>query len=186
MRSEGREIDVLFQPSRSGQNVVSLGLLSRMIETTAILEPFRNPATGDEIRDCIVKSIEMRRKQKRSERRKESKKTGDIPKLWILTPTLSTKILEQFAAIPQKSWYDGIYFLPECFRAAITVIHQLLLSSYTLWLRLLRKGKVQEGSIDELERLPRNNPFRDGTLKVFYSLFKDLEANKTKNEENQE
>ncbi len=173
VRSEGREIDVVFQPSTNGQNAVSLGLLSRMIETTAIFEPFRNPATGDEIRDCIVKSIEMRREQKRDQRRKESKKTGDLPKLWILTPTSSTKILEQFAATPKKSWYDGIYFLPAGFQAAITVIHQLPLREDTLWLRLLGKGKVQEGAIDELERLPRNNPFRDGTLKVFYSLFKD-------------
>ena len=193
IRSEAREIDVVFQPSNPRPNPVGLGLLSRMIETTAIFEPFRNPATGDEIRDCVVKSIEMRRERKRDERRKGNQKTttskgGDIPKLWILTPTLSTKILdlEQFAARTKKSWYDGIYFLPEGFRAAITVIHQLPQQEDTLWLRLLGKGKVQEHAIDELKGLSRNNPFRDNTLKVFYSLFKDLETNRTKNEEDQE
>lgn len=191
IRSEGREIDVVFQLSDSRPNLVGLGLLSRMIETTAIFEPFRNPATGDEIRDCIVKSIEMRRERKRDERRKGSQKTttskdGDIPFLWILTPTLSTKILKQFAAGTKKSWYDGIYFFPEGFRAAITVIHQLPQQEDTLWLRLLGKGKVQEQAIEELLGLSRNNPFRDGTLKVFYSLFKDLDANRTKNEEDQE
>ncbi len=45
---------------------------------------------------------------------------------------------------------------------------------------------MQEGAIDELERLPKNNPFRDNTLQVFYSLFKDLEANKAKYKEDQE
>ncbi len=117
IRSEGREIDVVFQPSVPLQNVVDLGLLSRMIETTVIFEPFRNPVTGDEIRDCIVKSIEMRRERKRDERRKGSQKTttskgGDIPFLWILTPTLSTKILKQFAALFQKKLVRWNIFLP--------------------------------------------------------------------------
>lgn len=89
VHSEGREIDVVFQPLTPGANTVALGLLSRMIETTAIFEPFRNPATGDEIRDCIVKSIEMRRDRKRDERRKTTmSKGGDISQLWIFTPTL--------------------------------------------------------------------------------------------------
>ena len=187
IRSEGRERDVVFQPSTSRGNTVALGLFSRMIETTAIFEPFRNPATGDEIRDCLVKSIEMRRDRKRDQRRKNTtSKSGDIPTLWILTPTLSTKILSQFAANPNNSWYNGIYFLPEGLRAAIIIIHQLPQQEDTLWLRFLGKGKVQEGAIDELERLPKNNPFRNNTLQVFYSLFKDLEANRTKYKEDQE
>ncbi len=68
----------------------------------------------------------------------------------------------------------------------IIIIHQLPQQEDTLWLRLLGKGKVQEGAIDELERLPKNNPFRNNTLQVFYSLFKDLEANRTKYKEDQE
>ncbi len=107
IRSEGREIDVVFQPSTSGENQIPLGLLSRMIQTTAIFEPFRNPATMDEIKDCIVKSIEMLRKLKREKRRKESQKTTEFgkknPFLWILTPTESKQILAEFAATSKKS-----------------------------------------------------------------------------------
>ena len=62
VRSEGREIDVFFQPSREIEaNRNLLGLLGEMIETPALFEPFRNRATADEIADCVVKSVETRR-----------------------------------------------------------------------------------------------------------------------------
>ncbi len=58
---EIKEIDVLFTPSvEQASNLQVLGLLGRLAEYPAILEPFRNPASTDEICDCILKLLEVK------------------------------------------------------------------------------------------------------------------------------
>ena len=132
---------------------------------------FRNPATADEISDCIIKSLELRRSYKRKVARKKSEDTGSQTlKLWILTPTASNTILSQFRAIPEENWLPGFYFLPPYFQSAIIVIHKLPRTRETLWLRVLGREKVQEQAIAELEKLEENNPLRSLTLELLYSL----------------
>jgi len=63
------------------------------------------------------------------------------------------------------------------FRSAIVVIHQLPKTPETLWLRILGRGRVQKAAIDELVALPIDNPWRENSLKLLYSLQKDLEVN---------
>lgn len=63
---EIKEIDVLFTPRRQQtSNLQVLGLLGRFAEHPAILEPFRNPASSDEICDCLQKLLEVRTKLRR-------------------------------------------------------------------------------------------------------------------------
>lgn len=170
VRSEQREIDVFFEPN-SPPPVETLGLLGRLAQTPCIFEPFRNPATADEISDCIIKSLELRRSYKRKAARKKSEDTSSQTlKLWILTPTASNTILSQFRAIPEENWLPGFYFLPLHFQGAIIVIHQLPRTSETLWLRVLGREKVQEQAIAELEKLEENSPLRSLTLELLYSL----------------
>lgn len=58
---EVREIDVLFSPlSKPSTNLETLGLLGRFAATTAIFEPFRNPASKEEICDCLLKLLEVK------------------------------------------------------------------------------------------------------------------------------
>lgn len=48
---EVREIDVLFTPFLEQKaDIASLGLLGKLATTLAIFEPFRNPASTEEIR----------------------------------------------------------------------------------------------------------------------------------------
>ena len=170
VRSEQREIDVFFEPS-SPPSVQTLGLLGRLAQTPCIFEPFRNPATADEISDCMIKSLEMRRSYKRKAARKKSEVTSSQTlKLWILTPTASHTILSQFRAIPEENGLPGFYFLPPHFQGAIIVIHKLPRTRETLWLRVLGREKVQEQAIAELEQLEENNPLRSLTLELLYSL----------------
>nr|NCQ76626.1 DUF4351 domain-containing protein [Microcystis aeruginosa W13-13] len=110
----------------------------------------------------------------------------EIPKLWILTPTASERILSLFTAQLQPNWGEGVYFLPQGLGTAIVVIHQLPAIPETLWLRLLGRGGTREEAIDELERLSPNNPLKSASLNLLYNLSRNLEALSKKTQEDRE
>ncbi|HLO86440.1 MAG TPA: DUF4351 domain-containing protein [Nostocaceae cyanobacterium] len=173
---EVREIDVLFSPFPAQiANLDILGLLGKLATQRAIFEPFRNPASKEEICDCLLKLLEVRGLLQREAKRNQTNFSEvEIPKLWILTPTASTKLLSGFNALPGEDSLSGIYYLGEYLRTAIIVIHQLPRIPETLWLRILGRGTVQKQAIDELERLPVNHPFQKVTLELLYNLQQNL------------
>lgn len=177
--AEVREIDVLFSPiPTQTANLATLGLLGKMATTSAIFEPFRNPASKEEITDCLLKLLEVRNAlQREANRNKTTIAASDIPHLWILTPTASATIISGFGATLKSDWLEGVYFLPEYLRTAIVVIHQLPSTPETLWLRILGRGKVQQQAIDELAVLPANHPFVRVTLELLYNLQQNLRIN---------
>ncbi|MDF5728064.1 MAG: hypothetical protein PUP92_08480, partial [Rhizonema sp. PD38] len=173
---EVQEIDVLFFPSvKQNPNLKVLGLLGRFAEYPAIFEPFRNAASEDEIGDCIFKwwqvKAELRREAKRDN---TSLNKLDIPKLWVLTPTASSKVLSSFGATQKKAWLPGVHFTVNALRTAIVAIHQLPDIPETLWLKILGRGSIQEKAILELQSLPADHPFRQATLELVYNLQKNL------------
>ncbi len=178
---EVREIDVLFTPfPEQKADIASLGLLGKLATTPAIFEPFRNPASTEEICDCLLKLLEVRGALKREAKRNATKiAESNFPKLWILTPTASKKLLLGFHGTLELDSLPGIYYLPESFRAAIIVIHQLPPVPETLWLRLLGRGTVQKRAIDELAALPSNQPYVKITLELLYNLQQNLRINQS-------
>ena len=176
--SETRQIDVWFVPRVPADILQPLGLLGRMAQTSAILEPFRNAANAEEICSCLLKSLEVRSELNReAERTKTKLVLTALPTLWILTPTASDPLLAGFRALEApEQWPAGIHFLAETLKTAIVAIHQLPQTPETLWLRLLGRGRVQQRAIDELEGLPAVNPFRSKALELVLSLRRDLEA----------
>ena len=169
---EIREIDVLFTPfPTQTTNVELLGLLGKLATTPAIFEPFRNPASTEEICDCLLKSLEVRSALQRAAKREQTTKVKiEIPKLWILTPTASRNIISGFSGITKPDSLPGIYYLAKSLHAAIVVIHQLPQTQETLWLKLLGRGTVQKRAIDELAALPLNQPYVKITLELLYNL----------------
>jgi hypothetical protein len=69
-------------------------------------------------------------------------------------------------------------------RTGIIVVHHLPKTTDTVWFRILGRGKVQQGAIDEIEALPANSPYRDETLKLFVKLKVTLE-NRNDREQNE-
>lgn len=185
---EIREIDVLFTPfPNQTTNVELLGLLGKLATTPAIFEPFRNPASTEEICDCLLKSLEVRSALRRAAKREQTTKAKiEIPKLWILTPTASRNIISGFSGITKPDSLPGIYYLAKSLHAAIVVIHQLPQTQETLWLRLLGRGTVQKRAIDELAALPLNQPYVKITLELLYNLQKNLKINQSSQTEDQE
>ncbi|MEG4575426.1 flagellar assembly protein H [Microcoleus sp. N3A4] len=180
--AEVREIDVWFQPtSFEGEYVQSLGLLGKMAATAAIIEPFRNPVTAEGIFSCVVKLLnsraELGRRANRQDQRFEERQ---LPMLWILTPTASEALLSSFGfRTPEESegWGRGVYFLSEVWRVGLIAIHQLPRVPETMWLRMLGRGRVQQGAIAELTAFPIDASIRANALQLLYTLQENLQAN---------
>ncbi|MCW6038212.1 hypothetical protein K4A83_18320 [Spirulina subsalsa FACHB-351] len=188
--AEVREVDLWFSPHPEfNLSPDSLGILARAIETPALFEPFRNPATPQAILDCLVKLVEINRELQRDSNRQEGSISPDTPapRLWILTPTASRTLLSGFGAtLDLESWPMGVYFLPPTLRTMIVAIHQLPRTPETLWLRILGRGRVQTQAIQELEELSPENPFRGSTLMALNRLKAHLDEDVNPNWEDRE
>ena len=170
---EAKEIDLCFVPGNlQGLSIEDLGLLGRLAlggEYPSLFEPFRNPVGVNEICSCVNKLLHKREDELRASNRVDGKPVTEeqLPKMWILTPTASVKVLSKFSAKENdEEELSGVYFLPEGVRTAVVVIHELPSTTDTLWLRLLGRDKVQEEAISELEKLEPENPFRSVTLNL--------------------
>ncbi len=183
-----KEIDVFFTPSKQqSSNLQVLGLLGRFAEYPAIIEPFRNPASTDEICDCILKLLEVKALVRREAKANKTKlQESEIPKLWVLTPTVSETRLSSFGTIQKEDWLSGVHFLPDALRTVIVAIHQLPQTPETLWLRLLGRGSVQSQAIVELQALPLNHPYQKATLELVYNLRENLRVNQELEEDDRE
>jgi len=105
--SEVREIDVYFTPSKAiPEYSETLGLLGKMAKTTAIFEPFRNPANVSEICSCLGKLLDVRGELERKFRRENTRyDDAQLPRMWILTPTASKALVDSFNATPDtENW----------------------------------------------------------------------------------
>ena len=178
--SQTKEIDVFFQPYNQVNNDCNnLGLLRKLLKTTCLFEIYRNSVYTHQIIECLGKLADVQTSIAR-EKKKDKKQSKDEQEvnLWIFTPTLSDKILTSFEAKIKDNWEDGIYFLPEALSTRMIVIHRLPVNEDTLWLRMLGKGKVQELAIEELNCLPKDNPYRESVLELVSNLFTMLQLNK--------
>jgi len=176
---EIKEIDVLFTPAKQQTSKLQiLGLLGRLAEYPAIIEPYRNPVSTDEICDCILKLLEVKALLRREAKANKIKlQESEIPKLWILTPTISEIRLSSFGTVQKQGWLSGVHFLADALRTAIVAIHQLPQTPETLWLRLLGRGNVQSQAILELQALPLDHPYQKATLELVYNLRENLKLN---------
>jgi hypothetical protein len=176
---EVREMDVYFTPNPNGKITSDLGLLAQCAETATVFEPFRSSVKLPQIRGCMSKLFDLHnyliretKKNKQPEPKEEK-----LPKLWILTPTLSVDLLESLGAKSAiESWGEGVYLLNPALKTGIIVIHQLPRTPASLWFRLLGKGKVQSQAIDEVAALPPDNPYRQNALDLLGNLKVILEA----------
>lgn len=126
--SEVRQIDVWFVPTPTPSPArQSLGLLGQMASQTCIFEPFRNPPTPVEIRNCQLKSYSLHGELLRSARRDNNSLAAvELPFLWILSPSCSARIIKGFGAKEDlENWGKGVYFLPELQKTALVAINQL-------------------------------------------------------------
>jgi hypothetical protein len=183
---EAREVDVAFSPNRQTLGTApELGLLGRLVVTPCLLEPFRNPPTPTQTRNCLLKLFLIQAEVQREAKRNEERLPEDqLPRLWILASSASERLLQGFRAQPDtENWLTGIYVLGDFLRAAIIAISQLPATPETLWLRILGKGETQQQAIAELAALPRENPLRSTTLELLFNWRITMESREDLDEE---
>ena len=169
--SEVREIDIFFTPNPDQRETLKqLGTLGRISLTPAIIEPYSNPINANEVRKCLKKSFDVEANLQRRARR-QGTPPEPAPTLWILSPTISEAVLNQFNAKPDlENWLSGIYWVAEGLRMVLVAIHQLPRTEETLWLRLFGRNQVQLQAIEELQQLSKENLFRDRILEIVAQL----------------
>ncbi|MGK7926721.1 MAG: hypothetical protein AB4290_16020, partial [Spirulina sp.] len=157
----------------------------QLTTTPALFEPFRNPATPSDIRTCMTKLLVVISEFEREAKRKKIPvNEKEFPQLWILTPTASSNLLQQFGFDPSpREEEQGIYRLATGWKTAIIAIHQLPQTPETLWLRLLGRGRVQQRAVRELEALPRENHLRGNVIKLVKELISLLAKRQNKEQD---
>lgn len=187
---EVRQIDVWFVPKpQPTTDPQTLGLLGQFASNACLLEPFRNAPTLTEIRNCMLKLFELHGELQRKARRDSERiQEASLPRLWILSPSASATLLDEFGAVveQQNTWTEGIYFLPPALRTAVVAINQLPRTDETLWVRILGKGVTQQQAIDELMTLPKENPLRSNALELLANWRFNLQTSENLDEEDEE
>ncbi len=187
---EVRQVDVWFVPTPTpATEPQNLGLLGQMAATASLFEPFRNAPTPVEVLDCQSKLNSVRSEMRRKARREGNAfAEADWPRLWILSPSCSARLLNGFGAKLDElgNWSQGVYFLPEFQKMALVAINQLPVTEDTLWLRVLGKGGTQQRAIDELLALPKENPFRRNILEILANWRINVNESENLSEEDRE
>jgi hypothetical protein len=176
---EVRYVDLYFQPQISESSSESLGFLAKFANKPIVIEPFRNSVKVPQIRACISKLFDLHLTLAKDAKKQQQPELEDdlLPKLWILTPTLSDRLLESVGAkLELEQWGEGVYVLPSGLKTGIVVIHQLPQTPETLWFRLLGKDGVQKRAIEEVAKLPQGHPYRQNTIELLGNLKVTLEA----------
>jgi hypothetical protein len=188
--SEVRQVDVYFVPRDSPSTAPeNLGILAQMATTAGLFEVFRNPPTPAEVRNCILKLYSLQGDLLRQARREQKSLTeSDLPRLWILSPSCSSRLVNGFAAEldPSGNWMSGMYFMSELQRTALVAIDQLPANPNTLWLRVLGRGTTQQQAIQELLTLQVANPLRNNLLEILSNWRINIQLRQNQDEENQE
>jgi len=185
---EARFVDLYFTQSAPPEKK-TLGLLSRMVSSDCLLEPFRNQPTKNEIRDCLLKLFSLYGELQRKAKHKTGKylKEDAVPFLWIIATSASTALIDSLGATQAPDdWGKGIYFLPQALKTAIIAINQLPKTKETLWLRILGKGNTQQEAIEELLAFPDDNDLRNYVQELLSTWRISLKLKDNLNEEEQE
>ena len=148
------EVDLWFNPSSRPINAgEELGLLGKVAATPCIFERFSEPVTVNQMCSLISKFFQVLADLKRqAEQENNSISEDELPKLWVITPTVSPEFLHGFGAIPDReNWGEGFYFLGWGFRIAFILIDQLPCTPETQSLRKFCEGIVPQKAINEDE-----------------------------------
>ncbi|MEJ1936605.1 hypothetical protein WDZ92_40960 [Nostoc sp. NIES-2111] len=168
MDDEQRRAIVLFFPNLNAlSHNIELGLLTSIIVNDCSLEIYCDPIDESDVLDGLRKLFSVFSVlQSQAEREGKTLDEDELPKLWLLVPSVTVDLLNGFGAHLNPGWPCGVYFMAEAFKVAIVAINELAVTRETLWLRLLGRGETQRQAIDELLALPVNNLLRQKILRL--------------------
>jgi hypothetical protein len=163
---ETKYVDVWFTPNVPiTASIDDLGLLREIAKSPALIEPYSNPPSRDDLDACLLKRLWIKEDERRK-RGDDPYPESEQPMLWVLASRISRPLLKNFFARKTRR-VPGLYTLGPGQRTMLVAIDQLPTTSNTLWLRILGRGETQAEAIAELYRLPIEHPRREGILRLF-------------------
>ncbi len=164
-----QDIDLWFAPSVSSPT--ELGLLGRLAKNRALFESYHNAVTAYDIKDSMLKLFDTLEEFCLARKRRNlAVPKSELPRLWILTPTISETVLRGFDAREEER---GVYVMASGYRTGLVVIDNLSQSFDTLWLRLLGRGKVRHQALLELATISVNSYYhsvKESFSNLLYNL----------------
>jgi hypothetical protein len=165
---EERMIDIFFAPNPdTALDEQELGLLAKMVQRPALLEPFRNGLRDGDVTNSMMKLFMADADQQREH---PTITLDQPPHLWILAAEVSNRLLDTFNCQLDPDYGDGFYKLAATgLRTKLVAIAELPTTPDTLWLRLLGKERTQQDAIAELLMLPETDPRRESSVNLLVS-----------------
>jgi len=183
-------LDFWFTPysPKLARSAKELGVIKRWADTPFLLAPLNQAVTQTEIRIYLSRLLDVQVELERmAPQDNPSIQSQDLPRLWVISPTISPSLLAGFGArLDEENWLKGIYFLADYLRTAVVIVDQLPHSKDTLWLRILGEGTAQKQAIEELLALPEANRLRSNVIKLLTNWRLHLEMSKDLNESEHE
>ncbi len=129
-----------------------------MTRTTCTIEPFSQTPTVVNLRALARKQLALHHQLCHAAK----DDALPMPPQWILSPGVPHQALLLTHAVPAPSWPTGFYRSGEFLEQWIVVLPELepAASPETRVLRLLGPPKQRLAAMEELARLPRNDPAR--------------------------
>ncbi|MBD2496762.1 hypothetical protein [Nostoc sp. FACHB-280] len=185
---ERRGIVLFFSKQTTQTENHSIKLLQRVTQSDCAIEVYCEQIDETDVRNCLRKLLSVfSTLNDRAEAEGKALDDDDLPRLWIVVPSASGKLLDGFGAqLNLKNWPTGIYFLPNVFRLVIVAIDKLPMTAETLWLRILGKGETQRQAFIELWTLPETNEFRQKTIRLLTNWQTLLQEQDNLNQDEQE
>lgn len=181
--AETQAIDAWVHPAPdAAQTRRALGLLGRLAERTCLVEPFHDPPSMTEIRDCLLKQFAYDARARRTARAEDREAEPMVP-LWILSAGVPRTALVAFEFRPLAGWPEGVYGAATGLEARLVVISELPRTRETLLLRLMGARTVFEGAIEDLKALPTDAVEVLVSLPVLVSLRLTLPTEEDQTEE---
>jgi Domain of unknown function (DUF4351) len=178
---EAKHADIWFIPNPNTPLHQDLGLLSRLLTTPCILEPFSGAPTRQEVKTCLLKLLWMQEDQRRRQ-----VPTGNLARLWILASRMDAPVLADFGGQPHPDWPQGVFFTAPELHTVFVVIDQLPVTPETLWIRLLGRKRTLEQAITELLTMPADDNRRSQALKLLTNWRVSLQLKNPQVEEERE
>jgi hypothetical protein len=109
---EPKFVDIWFIPSNQPDADGSdLGILGEIAKNPCLLEPFRSSPTTLEIHSCLYKLYHLEAEIVRDARQDEDTiSDSELPRLWIITTSITDKLLNDLPATEESGWPRGRVF----------------------------------------------------------------------------
>jgi hypothetical protein len=165
----------LKREARSVYVVSESGTSRKLLTRDSLIEVFRNAATFVEIRACQSKlSLLEGELIRKAKRRGKNLSESELPELWLIMPTASEEVRNSFAL--QSTEHPGVYRFPIGQKANLIIVHQLIQTEATLWLRLLSRNGKQNRAIEEFSQTPTDTDLYASIEEILASYRANLES----------